>query len=149
MYSGTRLTNTPEEWPSTILQTLCSVPNAFTYVCVQLKPLKCGNPVKQTGSPVPPVPELYKIHAIIWTLVYRFRKIVHHIYYIKVVLHHAQPHTATERSKIALSLCSTARVHITTPTGSIPKTPEIRIPLYYGYTAVVPTVSGLEGLHCI
>ena len=35
--------------------------------------------VKQTGSPVPKLPELYKIHSIIWTLVYHFCKIVRHI----------------------------------------------------------------------
>ena len=33
--------------------------------------------------------------------------------------------------------------------GSIPEAPEIWIPPYYGHTAVVPTVSALEEIHCI
>ena len=45
--------------------------------------------------------------------------------------------------------CSLARVHITTPTRSILEAPVLWIPPYYGHTAVVPTVSILEGLHCM
>ena len=51
---------------------------------------------------------------------------------------------ALERSKNAASLCSPPQVHI----DSIPETPEIWIPPYYWNTAVVPTVSKLEGFNC-
>ena len=105
-------------------------------------------PIFRKADIVPTVSELYKIHSIIWTLIYHFHKIVHHIWWA----HRAnlsQPHTATERSENAASLCSPARVHIITLTGSIPEAPEVQIPPYYGHTAVVPTVSALEGLHCI
>ena len=37
---------------------------------------------------------------------------------------------------------------LTIPTGSKLEAPEIRMPPYYGHTAVNPTVSTLEGLHC-
>ena len=65
------LADTAEKRPSTILRTLHFVPNAFTYICVQSKPLNAETPtsVKQTGSPVTIVPVLYKIYSIIWTLV--------------------------------------------------------------------------------
>ena len=39
--------------------------------------------VEQTVSPVPTVPELYKIHSIIQTLIHRFWKIVCHIQWIQ------------------------------------------------------------------
>ena len=42
-----------------------------------------------------------------------------------IVTHHANPHTATERSKNAASLCSPTQVHITTLTWSMPESPEI------------------------
>ena len=114
MYTGTHLMNTPEKRSSTILQTLCSVPNAFTLCLWTIK--THDNPVKWRGSPVPTVHELHKIHLIIWTLVYVSCKIVRHIWWIqRRAFYHAQPHMATERSKIVSSLCSTARVHITTP----------------------------------
>ena len=35
--------DTPEKQSFTLLQTLRFIPNAFTYVCVQSKPLKCRN----------------------------------------------------------------------------------------------------------
>ena len=37
---------------------------------------------------------------------------------------------------------------LTIPTGSKLEAPEIRMPPYYGHTAVNPTVSTLEGLYC-
>ena len=60
--------------PECILICLCTfkTPETRTPVFHKLK-----------GSPVPTVPELYKIHSIIWTLVYYFRKIVHHIRWIQ------------------------------------------------------------------
>ena len=39
-----RLADTPEMRTSTIMRTLCMVPNALTYNLVQTKPLKCGHP---------------------------------------------------------------------------------------------------------
>ena len=72
-------------------------------------------------------------------------------HYISIVagrVNLSQRRTATEKSENAALLSSPARVHITTPTGSIPEPPEIRIPPYYVHTAVVPTVSALKGFHC-
>ena len=86
-------------------------------------------PIFRKADIVPTVSELYKVHSIIWTLVYHFHKIVHHIWWV----HRAnlsQPHIATERSENAASLCSPARVHIITLTGSIPEAPEVQIPPY-------------------
>ena len=55
-----QLVDTAKKQPFTILHTLHFVPNIFTYVCVQSKPPNAETPtVKQTGSPVPIVPELY------------------------------------------------------------------------------------------
>ena len=50
-------TNIPEKWPSRIMSTLCLVPNAIVY-----------NQMQWRASLVPTIlPELYKIHLIIWT----------------------------------------------------------------------------------
>ena len=49
---------------------------------------------------------------------------------------------ATEKSENAASSCSTARKHITLPTGSIPEPP------YARHAVVVSTVFTLEGFHC-
>jgi len=68
------LMDTPKKRPSTTLHTLRLVPNAFSYICVQSK---TPHSIKQTGAPVSTVPELYKIHSIILTLMYLFRTIVH------------------------------------------------------------------------
>ena len=38
---------------------------------------------KAVGFPAPTVPEMYRVHLIIWTLVYHFRKIVRHIRWIQ------------------------------------------------------------------
>ena len=131
------------------------------YVRVQSKPLKCGNPlysVKRTGFPVPTVPELYKIHLIVRTPVYRFHKIVRHLvdskarHYNIIVTYRAnlsQHRMPMERSENAALWCSPARAHITMPTGSMLEATEIQISPYYGHTVVVPTVSALEGFHCI
>lgn len=54
-----------------------------------------------------------------------------------------------ERSQNAALLGSPARAHTTTPARSILEPPEIRIPPYYGHTAVVQFVSNLEGLHAL
>ena len=82
MYSGR---NPPYEHPwkaviYDIADTLFS-PKCI-YIC--LWTIKThSNLVKWRGSPVPTVPELYKIHSIIWTLVFLFRKIVCHIWWIQ------------------------------------------------------------------
>ena len=57
-------------------------PKAFTCVCVQSKSLKCRTPLLPLFSN-PKVRELYRIHSIIWTLVYLFCKVVHHIQWIQ------------------------------------------------------------------
>ena len=106
--------------------------------------------VKQTGSPVPIVPELYNnLSTAFVNLCAGFGRLKDWAF---CVTHHAnisQPHTAMERSENVASLCSPERIHITMPTGSIPEAPEIRIPPYYRHTAVAPMVSTLEGPHCI
>ena len=69
-------------------------------------------------------------------------------HYINIVAHRAdlfQLRTAMVRSENAALSSSLAPVHIITPTGSIQEALEIQIPSYYGHTAVVPTVSALEG----
>ena len=116
--------------------------------------------IKQTGSPAPTVPELYKIHSIFRTLGRSSTAFVklcatfsgfENRHYINIVAHLAnlsQPRTGLQRSKNAASFCSPAREHITTPTRSIPEAPEIKIPPYYGHTVVVPMVFALEGFHC-
>ena len=168
--------------------TLHLVLNAFTRVCVQLKCLKCGNPVFghpwkppsmilrtqdcpplllelttqrlislvthgtiASGSPVPTVPELYKIHSIIRTLMYRFRKIVCHLWWIQRLC-----------IVLALSLIVLTFLNIVWPwkgpnwdlvvltgqstrTGSMSEAPEIRIPPYYRHTLMVSMVSALWG----
>ena len=61
-------------------------------------------------------------------------------HYIHIVIHLvnlSQPRTATERWFVVLI------------SPSIQEAPELRIPPYYGHTAVVSTVSTLEGLRCI
>ena len=109
--------------------------------------------VKRTGSPVPTVPEMYKIYSIIRKLVYHFCKIVHHIRWIQ------RPGIILTLSLIMPTSYGDGKVQkmwprcaqqpkytlITTPTGSIP---EARY-LHYRHTAMVPTVSTLEALHCI
>ena len=69
-------------------------------------------------------------------------------HYIHIVIHLANLSTSYSNGKVAL-LCSSAQVYINMPTGSTQEAPEIRIPLYYRHTHVVPMVSTLEGLHCI
>lgn len=115
--------------------------------------------VKRIGAPVPTVPELYQIHSIIWTLFYCFRKIVYHIQWIQkpgiiqtlsfVVLTFLNSIWQRKDLKNAASLCSPAWVHIIMPTKSMWEAPEMQIPPYFKHTAVVPTVSALEGLHCM
>ena len=67
-------------------------------------------------------------------------------HYINIVAHHPNFNLVRQQKdlKDVASLYSPARVHITTPTGSIPEAPEIRTPPYYGHTVVVQTVSGFE-----
>ena len=70
--------------------------------------------------------------------------------YINIVTHCAnlsQHCTATERSENAALLYSPTQVHITMPPRSILEAPDIWIPPYHGYTAVVPTVSALEAVY--
>ena len=50
-----------------------------------------------------------------------------------------------ERSENTVSLWSTAQVHITMPTGSIPEATEMQTPPCYGHAALIPMVSALEG----
>ena len=134
------LTDTPEKRPSTMLRTLHLVPNVLTCLCVQSSPCTAETPVKRTGSPVPTVPELYKIQLIIWTLVYCFRKIVCHIRWIQrpgiistlsLIMHAnlSQPCMAMEMSENAPWSYSPARVHHTHQ--STPEATEIRMSPYY------------------
>ena len=72
------------------------------------------------------------IHSIIRTLVYRFHNIMRQVWCIQrqgivLTLPLIVP-TATERSENATSLCSPAKVHITTPARSISKAPEMQTP---------------------
>ena len=99
--------------------------------------------VKQTGSPVPTVLELYKIHSIIRTLVY-----VCHIRWI-------------QRQGIILSLSLIMLTFVWQRKGlkmwprahqlsTHYRAPEVyQKPLKYGYLHMVPTMSALQGLHCI
>ena len=57
----------------------------YITLCTTKTPEMCNPPyfVKWRGSPVPTVPELYKIHLVMQTLVYHFCKIVCHIRWIQ------------------------------------------------------------------
>ena len=75
-------------------------------------------------------------------------KIVRHL--CKTVAHCAnlsQYRKTTERSENVALLCSTAWVHFTRPTGSVPEAPDIWIPPYYIW--MVPMVSALQGFHAL
>ena len=71
--SKSHTVDTPEKHFSTILRTLHLVPSVFTYVYVcTIKTPEMRKPLhfmKRTGSPVSTVPEQYKIHSIIQTLI--------------------------------------------------------------------------------
>ena len=131
------------------------------YVCLcTIEPLTCGTPpysIKRTNSLVPIVPELYKFHSIIQTLVYCFHEIACHIWWIQrpgitltlllIILTFLNLVRQQKDLKDVASFCSPARLRITMPMGSIPEAPKIWMPPYYGHTVVVPTVSGFEGFH--
>ena len=57
----------------------------YICLCTTKTPEMCNLPyfVKWRGSPVLTVPELYKIHSVMQTLVYHFCKIVCHIWWIQ------------------------------------------------------------------
>ena len=58
------------------------------YVCLStIKTPEMGKPqysIKQTGSPVPTVPELHEIYSISHMFVYQFCKIAHHHWWIQI-----------------------------------------------------------------
>ena len=64
-----------------------SVDPKCIYICLcRIKTPEMWKPlysVKWTGSPVPTVPELYKIYSITQMLIYHFRKIVYYIWWIQ------------------------------------------------------------------
>ena len=105
-----RLTDTPEKRPSTILRTLHLVPNVFTYVCVQSKPLNCRTPRKVDRFPSPN--STWTVQNSVDNPDTCFCKIVQHIWWIQrpgiisinIVAYCAnfsQPCTAMERSENA------------------------------------------------
>ena len=78
-------------------------------------------------SPVPIVPELYKIYSIFRTLVYHFNKIFWHLRWIP-------------RPGIVLALLLIMLSFLNIIPDVLP---------YYGHAVVVPTVSSLEGLYSV
>ena len=133
----------------------------YLHVCVYNQaPALQKHTIKRTGSPVPTVPELYKIQLIIWTLVYCFHKIVCHIWldskaghYINIVAHHECQPFSTLYGNRNVQKCTL--ILLTSP--STPHPPkytrshwntDVSI-LYQTHKVVVLTLSTLEGLHSI
>ena len=118
--------------------------NAFTYVCVQSKPLKCY-PLKQTHFLVTLVPGLYKIHLIMWMLICFSHKIVHHHWFDSTTGHYNSTSTSLCSAFLASVQqgrtleCSfrvlNSTIHITMPNRNIWKASEIWMSLF-------PTHSG-------
>ena len=132
------LTDTPEKWPSTIHFGLVRMD-----LCICLCTIQCGtppNPVKWTGSPVPTLPELYKIHSKIQMLVYHFHKIVRHIQRSGIIY---------SLSLIMLTFLNLENIHCAhQPNYTLPCTLEAYWKtLKYRYLHIM--VSALEELHCI
>ena len=150
---------TPEKWPSMILQTDWLFGPQCIYVCLCMIKItgmwKPSYSIKPAASPVPTAPELYKIHPIMWTLVYKVRLCPTSSGFKDrafIVAHHANLQVATlygnrEIWKCSLFMLNSLKTHYHAYwkyTGS----PELRIPLYARHAVVVPTVSALEGFHC-
>ena len=129
----TRLMETPEKWPSMILQTDWSFGPQCIYVCLCMIKItgmwKPSYSIKPAASPVPTVPELYKIHPIMWTLVYKVRLCPTSSGFKDwafIVAHHASLQVSTlygnrEIWKCSLFVLNSPKTHITMPTGSIPE----------------------------
>ena len=131
-----------------------------TYMCLCIiktpKMWKTSHCVKQPASPVPTVPELYKIHTIKLTLLYHIHKIVRHLKWIQtlgiifalslIVLTFVNiSQRGTKMRLIGLKYSKTHYHAYRKYTG----TPELEIPPYSGHIVVVPTVLILEGFYCI
>ena len=145
---------TPEKWPSMILQTDWSFGPQCIYIFLcMIKTTGMWKPsysVERAASPVPTVPELYKIHPTMWTLVYKVRLWTTSSEFKDwafIVAHHASLQVSTlygnrEIRECSLFVLNSPKRHhhaYWKYTGN----PELRIPPYAGHTVVVPTVPTL------